>query len=225
MTFNDFRRSRPGGWVARGLMLGGLALLGWTSYVAVSAAAFRRDGLAAARSWPETAAAAVISAPAPLEPAVKIGAPDEPALKAGTRIGVLEIPRLKYSEVVAEGDSPVTLKKAIGHLSDTPLPWQSGNAVLAGHRDTHFRALKQIAIGDRLRLRTERGVFEYRVDDKLIVTPTDLSVLGGKDGRLTLVTCYPFTYVGTAPQRFVVTAIKTETGQRVEGVGQRSGTR
>jgi sortase A len=219
MTVRDLFRSRGASWLARALTLGGLALLGWTSYIGVNAASFRRDGLDAARHWSmEPAESAGLPARATADPAalLKAPAPSDPVLKAGTRIGVLEIPRLKYSEVVAEGDSPVTLKKAIGHLPDSPLPWQGGNAVLAGHRDTHFRALKQIAIGDRLRLRTERGVFEYQVDDKMIVTPNDLSVLGGKDGRLTLVTCYPFTYIGSAPQRFIVTAIKTTSAQRSE---------
>ena len=92
--------------------------------------------------------------------------------------------------------------------------------MLAGHRDTHFRALKQIAIGDRIRLRTERGVFGTRWTTRSLSRPLISRCLAGKTG-LTLVTCYPFTYVGSAPQRFVVTAIRTEAGQRAEDKGQR----
>ncbi|MCC7010334.1 MAG: class D sortase [Acidobacteria bacterium] len=125
-------------------------------------------------------------------------------------IGVLEIPRLKYSQVVTEGDNEATLKIAVGHLPDTPLPWRPGNSVVAGHRDTHFRALRAIRHDDEIRLRTPYGVLTYRVRDRMIVAPADVWVLAPSTRRqLTLVTCYPFTYVGSAPQRFIVRAAQT----------------
>lgn len=122
-------------------------------------------------------------------------------------VGVLEIPRLDFSEVVASGDDDKTLKVAIGHLRDTPLPWANGNSVFAAHRDSHFRPLRNIRHGDLVRLKTRKGVLEYAVKDTMIVAPKDVWVLAPtKTRRLTLVTCYPFNYIGAAPQRFIVQA-------------------
>lgn len=122
-------------------------------------------------------------------------------------IGRLEIPRLRLSVIVMEGDDDATLARAVGHVTGTALPWEQGNAVLAGHRDTFFRPLKDLRDGDEIRMTTTRGTFDYRVIRTEIVEPDDLSVLAPTPGRaLTLVTCYPFVYVGRAPQRFVIYA-------------------
>jgi sortase A len=122
-------------------------------------------------------------------------------------VGVLEIPRLGVSEVIAYGDDDETLDTSIGHLPDTPLPWVGGNSVVAAHRDTHFRELRNIRSGDLIRLKTRKGVFAYRVTDRLIVDPDDVWVMAPtKTPRLTLVTCYPFNFVGSAPHRFIVQA-------------------
>jgi sortase A len=122
-------------------------------------------------------------------------------------VGKLEIPRLGFSQSVAEGDDDDTLKAAIGHLPDTPFAWQPGNSAYAGHRDALFRPLRDIRVGDRLTFTSRFGSFHYKVRQTFIVEPTDLWVLSPAPGRmLTLVTCYPFTYVGKAPQRFVVQA-------------------
>ena len=122
-------------------------------------------------------------------------------------IGRLEIPRLKLSVMVVDGDDPATLNRAAGHLPDTPLPWEFGNSAVAAHRDSFFRALADIKLNDRLLLTTPHGEFHYAVSNLRIVAPDDLSVLA-QSGRsaLTLVTCYPFRYVGRAPKRFVVRA-------------------
>ncbi len=128
-------------------------------------------------------------------------------LAIGTPIGRLEIPRLNLSVVIAEGDDNATLRLAAGHLPDTPLPWESGNSAIAAHRDALFRPLRHIRVSDRLRITTDRGVLEYAVTDTRIVMPSDLSVLAPTDGAvLTLVTCYPFNYIGAAPKRFIVRA-------------------
>jgi sortase A len=125
----------------------------------------------------------------------------------GSVIGILEIPRLGFSEIVAEGDSDDVLRVAIGHLPDTPLPWQPGNSAIAGHRDQHFRPLANVRVGDRIRLSTRQGDFTYRLREIRIVLPTDLSVLEPTSERqLTLITCYPFTFIGKAPKRFVMLA-------------------
>lgn len=135
-------------------------------------------------------------------------------LETGAPIGTVEIPRVGLFAAVAEGDDDGTLRVAVGHLPDTPLPWQGSNAAFAGHRDVRFRALKDLAIGDEILLSTIRGRFVYRVERTRVVDPSDLSVLGPtSQPTLTLITCYPFSYVGRAPLRFVVTA----TRQTVSG--------
>jgi sortase A len=109
--------------------------------------------------------------------------------------------------MIAEGDDDATLKVAIGHLPDTPLPWHEGNSALAGHRDTFFRPLQHIRVGDELRVSTVRGDFRYQVRETKVVGPNDLWVLDPTDRpTLTLITCYPFSYVGKAPRRFIVRA-------------------
>ena len=125
----------------------------------------------------------------------------------GSPLGILEIPRLRLSSVVVEGDDATSLLVAAGHLPDTPLPWQAGNSVVAGHRDTDFRPLRAVRPGDVIRFLTADASFEYVVRETRIVSPTDVSVLQpGSRSMLTLVTCYPFGYVGPAPRRFVVRA-------------------
>ena len=125
----------------------------------------------------------------------------------GATIGRLEIPRLKLSVMVVEGDDDATLARAVGHLPGTAFPWDEGNAVFAGHRDTFFRPLKDLRDGDDIVMTTTRGTFKYRVTRTQIVQPEDVSVLAPTPTRaLTLVTCYPFVYIGKAPQRFIIHA-------------------
>jgi sortase A len=109
-----------------------------------------------------------------------------------------------------DGDDDETLKVAAGHLPDTPLPWEFGNSAVAAHRDTFFRPLSQIQLNDRMKLVTPHGEFHYVVAQTRIVEPDDLSVLGQKGhSSLTLITCYPFNFVGHAPRRFIITANHT----------------
>jgi len=122
-------------------------------------------------------------------------------------IGRLEIARVQLSAMVVEGDDEETLNVAVGHLPDTPYPWQSGNSALAGHRDTFFRPLKDVRVGDEIVLTSLHGELHYRVERTVVVDPQDLSVLRpSSKPTLTLVTCFPFFYVGHAPRRFVVQA-------------------
>jgi sortase A len=122
-------------------------------------------------------------------------------------IGRLEIPRVNLSVMVVNGDDEATLQVAAGHLPDTPLPWELGNSAVAGHRDSFFRPLSKIKLHDTMTLTTPHGEFHYAVSSVRVVEPNDLSVLA-QYGRssLTLVTCYPFSYVGRAPKRFIVRA-------------------
>jgi len=137
------------------------------------------------------------------------GQPMPPTPKPGDPIGRLEIPRLNLSVVVAEGDDDGTLDVAAGHLPDTPLPWADGNSAFAAHRDTLFRPIRHIKVDDEVRLLTPHGEFNYRVSKLTIVEPTDLWVLDptGHD-TLTLITCYPFNFIGHAPKRFIVQATR-----------------
>ena len=128
-------------------------------------------------------------------------------LEPGTALGVIEIPRLQLASVILEGEDASTLLAGVGHVSGTPLPWQDSNSVLAGHRDTFFRDLKHVRSGDTVRVVTRDKTLEYIVRDVQIVDPSDLHALEPTvQPTLTLITCYPFTYIGPAPRRYVVRA-------------------
>ena len=131
-------------------------------------------------------------------------------------IGRLEIPRLKMTVMVREGADGKTLHRAVGHIPGTALPGYAGNVALAGHRDTFFRSLRNIQKDDAIDFETENGTYHYLVESTDIVGPRDVSVLAASHGQtLTLVTCYPFYYVGSAPKRFIVrAALVSPTPQR-----------
>ena len=146
-----------------------------------------------------------------LAAAAEPGLPAEPPLVEGGPIGEIRIPRLHLAAMVAEGDSAAVLRLAVGHLADTALPGESGNVVLAGHRDTFFRPLKDVQVGDVITLDTRGGAFTYRVESTSVVPPGDLQVLHPTTRRtLTLITCFPFAYIGSAPNRFIVRARETD---------------
>jgi sortase A len=129
----------------------------------------------------------------------------------GSLIGRVEVPRLGVSAIVREGDDAATLRRAVGHIPETALPGEPGNLALAGHRDTFFRGLRHVRTGDRIAVRTPNAVYEYEVVETRVVEPADVSVLADTPRQtLTLVTCYPFGYVGPAPKRFIVRAELTD---------------
>jgi sortase A len=106
-----------------------------------------------------------------------------------------------------EGVDQTTLRRAIGHIPGTALPGAAGNVGLAGHRDTFFRSLKDIKIRDLIQVSTLKGKFTYEVVSLRIVDPRNVGVLAPSgENLLTLVTCYPFYYVGPAPKRWIVRA-------------------
>ena len=170
-------------WLERLLLLASLACAGWVC-TTWSAAAFYQ---AYAKSELD-------------HPATSERRPDEAV------IGVLSIPRVGVSVAVVEGDDEKALSVAVGHLPDTPLPWEEGNSALAGHRDTYFGDLSGIRPGDAMALATRHGDLQYRVRSVRVVQPTDVSVLKPTGADLTLITCFPFRYIGPAPKRFVVQA-------------------
>ena len=123
----------------------------------------------------------------------------------GEVIGEIQIPRLGVKAVIVQGDAPELLDSAVGHIPQTALPGERGNVALAGHRDRLFRPLSQIHQGDTIVLETVRGSFAYEVESTFVVPSTEVGVLQSSNANeLTLITCYPFDYVGHAPNRFIV---------------------
>jgi len=153
----------------------------------------------------------VANEPSPNEPPAN-ESKDATAPALRSVIGRLDIPRLKLSVMVREGADARTLSRAVGHIPGTALPGTLGNVGLAGHRDTFFRALRDIRENDAIEFETTNGTFHYVVKSTTIVAPRDISVLAASGGEnLTLVTCYPFYYLGSAPKRFIVRAAQVAT--------------
>ncbi|HET9220751.1 MAG TPA: class D sortase [Terriglobia bacterium] len=126
----------------------------------------------------------------------------------GDPVFQLSIPRHKARFTVVEGTTTTALREGPGHLEGSALPGQTGNIVIAGHRDTHFLALKDVLIGDEIRIASEGAEYVYRVVDVRVVSPRDTSVLRPQArDSLTLITCYPFRFMGPAPDRYVVRAL------------------
>lgn len=175
-------------WV---LLLAGACLLAKGSWNFLSYDAFQKH--------PEWFAKSVISAnQKPKVPST--------AQASGRILGRLAVPRLGMSVLVVEGDDEKSLSLAAGHMPGTAAFGGAGNVVIAGHRDTAFRPLRRIRTGDRIEMRSDK-TYEYVVENVRIVTPDDTSVLRDRPGStLTLVTCYPFRYIGDAPRRYVVLA-------------------
>lgn len=179
---------RPATWV---LLATGLLALAYAVYVAIDIQAYQaieqRRFERARRHPPVSNAVASV--------------PD------GGAIGQIQIPRLALTAMVVQGDSAAILQRAVGHLADTALPGEPGNIVLAGHRDTFFRPLKDVRRGDAITLKTRDGDFEYLVESTAVVPPSDVRGLAPTGGRtLTLITCVPFSYIGSAPDCFIVRA-------------------
>jgi len=159
-------------------------------------------------------------------PAKREPSPAVPVLAEGALLGRVEISRLGLSAIVREGVGAHTLSTAVGHIPSTSFPGQEGNFAIAAHRDTLFRALKDIRTGDLVTFQSPAGSYTYRVAATSIVKPSDVSVLRadggglirekldqeGPDKLLTMITCYPFYYVGAAPKRFIVEARMVEAG-------------
>jgi len=139
---------------------------------------------------------------------------------------ILRVPRAHIEVPVLEGTDDLTLNRGAGHLPGTALPGQPGNIAITGHRDGFFRGLKDIAPGDLIELdRTTGQTDRYQVRNIKIVFPSDTSVLNPTaDSTLTLITCYPFYYVGAAPQRYIVQATLISTpGHVAPSAGLASG--
>jgi sortase A len=170
------------------LFAAGLLALGYVSFAVIGARAFQ----ASQQRWLARATTEASVTTAPIE---------------GMAIGEIRIKRLDLTAVIVQGDSSDILARAVGHLVETALPGEAGNVVLAAHRDTYFRPLKNIRVGDVIGLATPARHLEYVVISTAVVSPDAVEVLRPTAQRtLTLVTCFPFSYLGPAPNRFIVRA-------------------
>jgi sortase A len=174
-------------WTQLALFAGATAMLGYCGFVLMDAWMFQHRATQTLER-PRTA---------------------EPESTTDGLVGRIEIQRLGVSVVVAEGTDESTLRRAVGHIAGTALPGQAGNIGIAAHRDTFFRPLRNIRRDDVITLTTLGGEYRYRVVSTKIVEPDDVAVLNS-DGKeiLTLVTCYPFYFIGSAPNRFIVRAAR-----------------
>jgi len=183
-------------WTQRILLLTGVLALCYVALVLIGARLYQRD------------------ASLTLEKQIHAEAEHRAALpkitiKEGDVLGRIEIPKIGVSVAVLEGTASRTLRLGVGHIEGTSLPGEPGNIGIAGHRDTYFRGLKDIRNDDEIVLQTASGAATYKVDWIQITDPRDGAIVSSTtQPGLTLVTCYPFHYIGAAPERYVVHASK-----------------
>ena len=190
-------------WTGRVLLAGGIALLAYCAFVMMDAWSFQRGE----RRWLELLRSRQEAIGEVRQAASTASSKPSPPPAAGGLIGRMEIPRLGISAMVMEGTTAKTLRRALGHIAGTALPGQPGNVGISAHRDTFFRPLRNIRENDIITLTTLLGAYRYRVVSTKVVRPDDVAVLDPSgDEILTLVTCYPFYFVGPAPYRFIVRA-------------------
>ena len=188
-------------WVT---LLAGASLLAWPMFVTLESQYTQWSGERLLSEASRTAEEKIVQT-GPRLPAGKRGP------RRGVVLGRFEVPRLQLSYVVLEGTDNRTLNKSIAHVEGTADIGEPGNIGIAGHRNTHFRKLEWIRRDDEIKLSSPDAEFCYRVEWVRLFKPGDLEVLDPSHGpALTLVTCFPFEYVGAAPLRFVVRALPDE---------------
>lgn len=180
-------------WCQRLLLSGAFVALGYCGFMMLDSWTFQRGEL---REFNRVRS---VSSP------VRDSAPPV----ADALIGRIEVGRIGLSAMVVEGTTTIALRRAAGHIASTGMPGIPGNVGIAAHRDTFFRPLRNIRQNDIITLTMVGAEYRYRVVSTKVVEPGDISVLNpGHDEILTLVTCYPFFFVGSAPERFVVRAVR-----------------
>jgi sortase A len=189
-------------WLLVGI---GTALGVWCAWVLIDAEYTRRMPIPPPLTIEQTLPGDAGSSPGPK--ASRAPAVVMPPPKPGSWVARLEAPSVDMQATVLEGSDDATLNRGAGHIEETALPGQLGNVGIAGHRDTTFRPLRNIQIGDPLNLTTRDRIYRFRITSTTIVGPKDVQVLAQtREPTLTLVTCYPFEFIGHAPRRFIVRA-------------------
>lgn len=183
-------------WSSRGLLAAGIALGSLIAAATLQAKLYQGHAKHILQSEIQRASESKASLP-------------NPKVEEGDVLGRLDIPRIGVSVAVLQGTGSRTLRLGAGHIEGTSLPGEAGNSGIAGHRDTFFRALRGIRRYDEIQLQTATGLFHYQVDWTKVVTSDDVGVIApSSEAALTLVTCYPFQFLGAAPKRFIVRAHK-----------------
>jgi sortase A len=200
-------------WLERGFLAVGIVLAIWCAVVLVEA-----------RYTQSLPLPLVVTQTLPGD-AGSTGGPHSSAAPApGTLLARLEIPAVQLSTAVLQGSDNATLNRGAGHIEDTPLPGEHGNVGIAGHRDTVFRPIRLVKGGETIDLTTPDRVFHYKITKTSIVMPEDVYVLDPTPRpTLTLVTCYPFEFIGHAPKRFIVRAELVGEERRTAGPGAPTG--
>ena len=190
-------------WLERALRTAGCCALGYYVFASIDASLTQRQ---LARSFEKSRTDVDVTAQATLDNSTA-DVHKAPAQPGSRIVGRLEIPKLGVSLVILETAGSKTLRIGLGHVPGTSLPGQPGNVVIAGHRDTFFRPLRNIEIGDEVSIDTTAHIYYYQVRSFEIVDPRNVKALRFHNkNELTLITCYPFFYIGPAPKRFVVHA-------------------
>lgn len=191
------------GWSSYALLIGGIFVLAYCAIVLSTASSYQAQARAQLlRSNADLATLTSTSGGTSVPPRTPLQVGPGFAV-----LGRLDVPKIQLSAMIGEGANSQALRLAVGHVPGTALPWQSGNVALAAHRDTFFRRLGELKLGDVIRLTVPGDEYTYRVTFTDIVNPKETWVLQPATGdTLTLVTCYPFHFIGAAPERFVVRA-------------------
>ena len=195
-------------WLERGLLALGLALGAWCAVTLLEA------HYVANMPVPDPPIRTAVTS----DTSASIVAPAR-----GAWVARLDAPSVDLSATVLEGTDDATLARGAGHIEETAFPWQAGNGNvgIAGHRDTTFRPVRHLRPGDPLELTTESRIYRYVITKTFIVDPKDVYVLDpGDSPMLTLVTCYPFEFIGNAPRRYIIQALLMDQTSRVEPVGR-----
>jgi sortase A len=191
-------------WIERILIAVGLVLGVWAAAILVESR-FVQTLIVRPRS---TAPVATLPGDAGTTTTSSKPARPRPAPAVGSLLGKLVAPSVHLTATILEGTDDGTLSRGAGHIEDTPFPGEPGNIGIAGHRDTTFRAVRNLRLGDELDVVTADRTFHYQITKTFVVEPEDVYVLDpGKFSMLTLVTCYPFEYIGHAPHRYIVQAM------------------
>jgi sortase A len=191
-------------WLERALLVIAIVCLGYYGYVSAESMLYQAYEN---RELDALLKRDVSAAPSTPTDASTTSQADTNKTARGSTVGRIEIPRLGVSAIIKAGTDARTLQLAVGHIPGTALPGEKGNVGLAAHRDTFFRRLRDIQADDEIRVTTPHASYTYRVERTDVVEPQDVWVLDPTaHDSLTLVTCYPFTYIGSAPQRFIVRA-------------------